>query len=195
MSPGVQFKLYPCCGSITGCIDAILYLIHNKEIIPQDIKEIECLVSPLAMTTGASITSPKNGSEGRFSLNYCMAIAVIENDVSLLQFSDEKVNLPLAKDLASKVKVTFPSDAINEMQQPQEVKVKLRNGKVYSRKVEKHKGTPDNPCTSEELENKFRRCALLKLRENSVEQLFALISNIEKLGNMNRLMELMTYGK
>ena len=149
VSSGVKFKPYPCCGSVIACADAILELKRQYSILSNEVTEIECRVSPLMIETGSSIHSPKTGQEGRFSLEYDMAIAIIDGELSLKQYTDEKVNSPQVQELMKKVKIIFPDGIGMGMEEPQEVVVKLRNGKKYACKVEKHKGTAENPLTDE----------------------------------------------
>lgn len=194
VSPGVKFKPYPCCGSVTGCADAILELKRKHNILPEDVSEIECRVSPLMIETGSSIHSPKTGQEGRFSLEYDMAIAIIDGELTLKQYTDEKVNSPAAQELMKKVKITFPEEGIGMgMEEPQEVVVKLKNGRQYSYKVEKHKGTSENPLSDEEFFFKFKDCASIVLSPESTEEVLYLLRHLDESKDVFRLMELLTF--
>jgi len=195
ISPGVKFKPYPCCASVAGCADAILELKSRYDISPDDVSEIECRVSPLMIETGASIHLPKTGQEGRFSLQYDMAIAIIEGELSLKQYTDEKVKSPKAQELMKKVKTTFPEGIGMGMEEPQEVVVRLTNGREVSHRVERHKGTAENPLTDDELFSKFRDCALSALDTKGVEETLNLLWHLDELQDIDRLMELVTFGK
>ena len=193
--PGIKFKPYPCCGSVAGCADAILELKRRYNISPQNVNEIECRVSPLMIETGASIKFPRTGQEGRFSLEYDMAIAIIDGELSLKQYTDEKVNSTMAQGLMKKVKVTFPEDIGMGMEEPQEVIVKLKNGEKHSVRVEKTKGTAENPLSDDELSSKFMDCASLALDLDGIEESLHLLWNLDELKDTTRLMELLTYKK
>jgi 2-methylcitrate dehydratase PrpD len=195
LTPGIKFKPYPCCASVAGCADAILELKRRYDIFPEDVSEIECRVSPLMVETGASIHSPKTGQEGRFSLEYDMAIAVIDGELSLKQYTDEKVNAPIVQSLMRKVKTTFPEGIGMGMEEPQEVVVKLKDGREISHKVEKHKGTAENPLRDDELFSKFKDCASLALSPEAAEQVLHLLWDLDELQDIARLMELVTFGR
>lgn len=195
VSPGVKFKPYPCCGSVFGCVDAILELKRKYSILSNQVTEIECRVSPLMLETGASIHSPMTGQEGRFSLEYDMAIAIIDGELSLRQYTDEKVESPAAQELMRRVKTTFPKDIGMGMEEPQEVVVKLKNGNQYSCKVEKHKGTAENPLSDEELFSKFKDCASLALNQKGVDEALNLLSHLDEMKDISNLMELLTFGR
>jgi len=195
LSPGIKYKPYPCCASIAGCADAILELKKKYAILPEDVSEIECRVSPLMIETGASIHSPRTGQEGRFSLEYDMAIAIIDGELSLKQYTDEKVNAPEVRDLIRKVKTTFPKDIGIGMEEPQEVVIRCKDGRHLSHRVEKHKGTAENPLTDDELSSKFRDCASLALSAEGAEEALRLVWHLDELKEISRLMELVTFAR
>ena len=195
LSPGVKFKPYPCCGSVMACADAILELRRKHHILPGDVAEIECRVSPLMIETGSSIHFPTTGQEGRFSVEYDMAIAILDGELSLKQYTDAKVNSPEAQELMKKVKITFPEGIGMGMEEPQEVVVKLRNGGQVACRVEKHKGTAENPLTDEELFSKFKDCASLALNPKDVDEALNRLWDLGEMKDISRLMELLTFGR
>jgi len=163
--------------------------------LPEEVEEIECRVSPLMIETGASIHNPKTGQEGRFSLEFDMAIAIIDGELSLKQYTDEKVNSPIVRELMKKVKTTFPEGIGMGMEEPQEVVVRLRGGKELSHRVEKHKGTAENPLSDEEIFHKFRDCASLVLDKEKVEKLIDILSNLDEIRDLTPIFELITFLK
>ncbi len=195
ISPGIKFKPYPCCASVAGCADAILELKRRYNILPGDVKEIECRLSPLMIETGASIHLPRTGQEGRFSLEYDMAIAIIEGELSLKQYTDEKVNSPIARELMKKVKTVFPEGIGMGMEEPQEVIVRLNDGRELSHRVEKHKGTAENPLSDEEIFYKFQDCASLVLDKERVEEILNILRNLDEIRDLTRLFEIITFLK
>ena len=54
---------------------------------------------------------PKTGLEGKFSIEYCMAVARLDRDVKLAQFDDERVNRGDVQELLRKVKYVQPEGA------------------------------------------------------------------------------------
>jgi hypothetical protein len=72
-----------------------------------------------------------------------------------------------------------------------EVKVTLRDGTVYSEKVDQPYGrTSRNPLTPELLKEKFVNCASRVLPESSVTQLYAAIQDVETSSDVRKLIAL-----
>lgn len=188
LDPGVKVKPYPCCGGSLGCIDATLELKKRYNLAAEDVAEIECRISPTALRA-VIIDIPKTGQESRFSLKYATAIALIDGEVSLKQFSDEKVTSLLTKEIMNRIRYSFRSEE-HGLDLPQEVVVKLKNGKEYSYRVEKVKGTPGNPLRDDELALKFRDCASLVLSARDADDTLDLLLQFEELEDIAKLMEL-----
>lgn len=189
LTPGVKIKRYPCCGGTFGCIEAILELKKKYNLLAEEVAEIHCRVNPSVLET-LIVDVPKTAKEGRFSLKYTIAIALLDGEVLLKQFSEEKVSSPITHDLMRKVKaVPFP-DFGRGQDMPQEVIVKLKDGGEYSYKVEKVKGTASNPLSDAELESKFRDCASLALNTKRIDKTLELLHHLENLEDMTELMEI-----
>jgi len=136
---------------------------------------------------------PRTGLEGKFSLEYCVATALLRGKVSLEDFTDERVTEAKAQDLLSKVSYLHPKEySTSGGNLAQEVVIELKNGTEYSHRVTFPKGDPKNPMTNKELLAKFRDCATLSLTQLETEQVLDLITDLEYLDDISRLMETLT---
>lgn len=189
LTPGVKVKAYPCCGAMAGCINAMLELKSKYNLIAEDVTEIDCRISPTALKA-LKIEFPKTEQESRFSLRYGAAIALIDGKFSLKQFSKKKLNSPITKALMRKVRYSFPPDLGRGLDLPQEVRVKLRDGREYSYKVENVKGSPGNPLSDGELNSKFIDCASRALNGKDLLKSLELLQHFEEIQNIEEIMEL-----
>lgn len=191
-----RIKPYPTGGPSHKSITAILGLIKEYKPHAQDVVEVECKVSPYLVKHFRNYNHPKTASQGRFSMHYAMAAALLDGEVTLKQFTDEKVLAPEAQDLMSRVKLVAQGAAVEDRQMlgdaAQVVTVKLRDGKVYSNQVPFAKGEPQNPMTSEEISLKFRACGRLALSSVDIDHTLELVMNLENLPDITRLMDLVS---
>ena len=67
------------------------------------------------------------------------------------------------------------------------VTIKLKKGTVYSEKLDGPRGSPENPVTRREVEEKFRTLATLSLSEARVEQVIKTVQCLETLGSVTAL--------
>jgi len=187
-------KLYPSCRGTAGCIDAILHLIRLHDISAESVVEVECRTS--SHTPKELIHSrPRTALEGKFSLEYCMAVAIIDKEVGLRQFTDDKVEDTKIQEIISKVRYSHPpemgSTSADSMRGRVEVVLKLKDGTEFSRLVEAAKGDPENPLTAKEIETKFLDCAQFVFPQQDAKRFLEIIFMLEKIEDISVLMELL----
>jgi len=133
---------------------------------------------------------PQTGLEGKFSMPYCLAAALLDRQVGLEQFADEKVRRPVSQSLMGKVRMyvhpdlTTPDTVHNRFA---DVKVRLRDGREYAHRVYKPKGHHQNPMTQAELRAKFAACANRVLSAAAIERLLDLLAHLEHLPAASQL--------
>ena len=193
VSPGISFKPYPCCRSTHSSIDASLYLKNVRAVDANQVVKIICKTSPQHLKL-ARFHRPKSAYEGKFSIPYGVAVALLRGKVLLRDFTEEKVSDPETQRLLSKVEFQHPEEYNEDpMSLAQEVVLKLSNGAEYSYKVNTPKGDPQNPMSEDELSTKFRDCAHLSLPQIQIEKVLEMLSKLESLGNISELMKTITY--
>ncbi len=90
VSPWIALKAYPCCLSAHPSIDAAIHLKKRYGLQSDDIAGVECRTSE-AIPHSLPFHEPKTGLQAKFSLEYCVARALVEEKLSLKHFSDEAV--------------------------------------------------------------------------------------------------------
>ena len=191
VSPGIGVKLYPCCYATHRAIDAALEIRAAHGIEAGDITRIEAVVSPGTLVPLID-RAPETGLEGKFSLEYCLAAALLDGLVSLAGFTDDAVRRAEAQRLASLVQISeggpqldFPIEGVAA------VTVETRDEKRISARVETPKGDPRRPLTWDELAAKFRDCASLVLPPERAEKAIEMITGIESLQNVRELVAML----
>lgn len=192
VTPGIAFKPYPSCAYTHWAIDAVLELKKEMALAPNDVAQIECHTSSGSRSVLIH-SHPKTALEAKFSLEYCVAIALIDGEVSLRQFTEEKIKGPTAQELMKKIKYVHPPEMGSGLVNlGGEVVVKLQNDNVYSRRVDIAGGAPQNPLSSEKLNNKFRDCVRLSLTPEDTNRSLDLISHLESISDIAELMNILT---
>ncbi|MFC1820986.1 hypothetical protein ACFLZG_07895, partial [Thermodesulfobacteriota bacterium] len=65
-------------------------------------------------------------------------------------------------------------------------------GREISRETLVCKGTPDNPMSHEQFEEKYRDCSSLTLDDKGVERSFEQLTNLEAVEDIRELMTIVT---
>ena len=178
LTPGIHVKKYPCCHMTHRALDATLAATRGT---PQDADSIRSIAVevPAGSIPALIHHRPTTGLEGKFSMEYCTAAAVIDGTVGLSSFGDEQVRRPAAQGLLRRVQVV-------EVQWKREtgapltrVRVELTGGEELRAEVARERGDPRDPLSWEELEMKFRDCAVRALPVEQVEQSLQRIAHLE----------------
>lgn len=188
---GLAFKPYPSCRATHASIDAVLHLRQELNIGADQVAAVACITSP-KVDQFLKFPQPKNGYQGKFSMQYCVATALAKGKVTLDDFNDAQLADATVQQLLPRINVVHPPEWATVSSLIQEVEIKLKNGKKYTRKVTAPKGDPDNPLTDAELLAKFTDCARLMLKTGALKKTRDLILRIEELKDVTELTEVLT---
>ena len=193
VTPGIGVKPYPACRQAHRAIDAMLHLVHMYYLQPHDVSEIICHISA-RMRDFLVHHQPQTGLAGKFSMEYCLAAALLHGRLGLAQFSDAGVQDPRAQALMQRVRLTHPDqDKINwDTPGPDVVEVVLHSGVRRQQRIEVPKGDPDLPLTWAELVAKFQDCAATVLPDGQIEEAMQHIARLEELPTLKPLMASLT---
>ena len=180
---GVSIKKFPTCYCTHRAIDAMLDLVAANKVKAADVDEIEVLIGK----TQRAILHADNattGLEGKFSIQFAMACAVLERKVTLNELVDPVVQRADIQALMKRVKVTLITeyDPVMPQYSPyDQVKVRLKSGKVLeSEKVKRAKGHITRPLDEAELFAKFTSCLDFAASRLDRRALFDALSHLDR---------------
>jgi 2-methylcitrate dehydratase PrpD len=189
----IDIKPYPCCSRALTGIDAILSLIEEHDIKPEEVDRIDCGVS---YTTPLSLIhpNPKTGLEGQFSMGFCVCVALVDRKVGLGQFTDEKVNDPRVQELMKKFHLYIRPDlrgVESSASNACTLTVQMRSGEEYTKSVDSNRGSVENPLSKAEQMNKFKDCTKDILPESQIGRCVDLIERMEGLKKIRELTDIL----
>jgi 2-methylcitrate dehydratase PrpD len=179
----VGIKPYSCGVVAHPPIDAVKRLRTERGVEPEQVERIRLGVNPLVVElTGKK--EPRTGLEGKFSVSFCAAIAMIEGAAGPRQFTDEAV---LREDVVALRDRIHPEadDSVNHSRAV--ATAYLRDGSEVTVEVAAASGTPENPLSADELRAKFNDLVQPLL---GGQQAAALLEGVERLETADRLDEL-----
>lgn len=189
MDPGFDIKPYPSCAATHTAIDAVLKIVRDNNFRANDVKKIVANTGQLAKLILIH-DRPQRGFEGKFSMPFVLAAGIVDGKVNIDSFTDEKVNSPQIRELIEKVEFNvhagFNDTGLKGA--PSIIEVHLKNGQVFSEKVEHATGTPQNPMSSEDLKQKYTDCASRVLDEENINKSIEKTFRLEELTDISDLM-------
>jgi 2-methylcitrate dehydratase PrpD len=145
------YKPYACGIVIHPTIDACVQLRNEHRLDASQIERIDLGVHPLVLElTGKK--QPRTGLEGKFSVYFAAALAIVRGSAGMRDFSDENVRDP--RIVALRDRVTAMIDpAIKEEQV--RARIVLKDGRTVEKRIEHVIGSLQRPLSDAELEAKF----------------------------------------
>jgi len=192
VEPGISIKPYPSGSLSHPAQDALLDLVREHDILPEQVERIEVGVN--SHVPNALIhTRPTTALEGKFSLPFQMAVGVLERSAGIAQFVDAKVVDPRTRALMERVHVYVDPEiealGYNEMRM--KVAITLKDGRRLAGRADMAKGHPRKPMTRDDLREKFVDCAMLVMPAVKAEAALARLWEIRQLGRVNELTPLL----
>ncbi len=185
-SKGAILKAYPAIGGGVGSIDSMLSLANEHNLSPSQVKSIICEKADFSSFLPGI---PKTGLEGKFSIRFWMALALLQRSVQIGDFTDEKVRSPEIVSLMKKVELKTDQRVVP--QQAVCVTVKTTDGRSLQKITWPPLGTPENPMSETEVIQKFRHCAeYAGMRTRRINDIVETITHLEKVRSVEDLADL-----
>jgi 2-methylcitrate dehydratase PrpD len=170
----IVIKKYPCCGSNHGALDSLLSLLKEHDVRLEDIARVEVDNVP-AISHVLLYPNPSYAFQGKFSLHYNIATALVDRKIDIDSFSEAKLNRPEYRQAREKTHVNVMSNWDPEYEHGptyNPVTITLQNGERLTRRTNRRTmhGAAADPLSEQELKEKFRTCARLCLPAKQVEE-------------------------
>jgi 2-methylcitrate dehydratase PrpD len=154
---GLAVKIFPCCYALQRPIFAVREIARHQRLNPEDIVRIE-ITAPESTVKPLIHDRPANGAQGKFSLEYGIAAAVLDGFPGQWSFGDEAVRRPAAQQLRSRVRFRGTGTGKGLLDGRCEIAVHLRDGEVLTAEVDLPEGAPGRPPALEILTAKAASC-------------------------------------
>jgi 2-methylcitrate dehydratase PrpD len=193
VSPGIGIKQYPCCGSTHPAIDAMLEITARRRIEPRDVERIDAWIHARRLRH-TNRPRPASALDAKFSLQYVLARALLDQAVGLAHFQNESWRDARIAALLPRIHVApyDESQFARENHFGGAVRIALRDGSVESARVEEALGrTSENPVAPDRLRRKFELCAQGVLREEAIAPVADAVAGVDKLADMRQFTTLL----
>ena len=152
----VSIKPHASCRHTHAPIDAALKLREQLDTPVDKIQQIELSVYQAAQVL-CDKPDPQSVADAKFSLQYCVATALIRGQVGLGQFDEASMSDQSVRQLSRLVNISV--DDHRESLYPQcwssQLSITDASAEPFSAEIFNPKGDPENPLSQAELEQKF----------------------------------------
>jgi 2-methylcitrate dehydratase PrpD len=173
---GLAIKPYPSCAGTHPAIEAALLL--RRRVAPADIRSVYIGTSAAAPSL-LVYHRPTSALEAKFSIEYCVAVALLFGKVSLGSFSDNAVQDRRVTDLIDRTMVSVDDRTKASTEHAALIRLTLQNGTVHEELMTLASGKPQRWLTERQLHRKFLECAEIAVsRQEALNMLRSLTSQV-----------------
>lgn len=187
--PGVSIKPFPS-GSLTHPgMTELQRLIRVNSIQAADVVQVEVGTNHNMLNTLIH-HRPTKGLQAKFSMEFCMAILLVDGKADQTKFTDAVVNRPDIQEMMSRVR--FYTDAEAEKagydKMTTILRITLKDGRVIAGRADFGKGSPANPMTYDEVAEKFLGCAAFaEWPRSKANQVIEIVRKLEDVADVRTL--------
>ena len=183
--PNLSVKFHASCHWTHGPIETVMQIAQHDAIKPSDIKSIEFEVSPIAVKT-ADVIHPKTGLEGKFSIPYSAANALVTGKTGIQGFTDEAVKNAEIASLIDKTKTVIKE---NEDWFYTETTITTIDGKSHKASISVFNDLPDLEEKRKRVRKKYTDLVAPLLGEQkakTVEETILSLETVTDVSDLNR---------
>jgi 2-methylcitrate dehydratase PrpD len=188
----IALRLWPCASGIQGFVTAMFELVEKHRLSFDQVKKVRIFTNKTLVDMHGMFPRYNGKFEALLSTHYCAAVILHDRALTLAQFEPARYNdSKLARFAAEQVE-TKVEPALTGTQAV--VEADLADGRTVSVRCDYSKGSPENPLSRAEIEEKFRHYGKGVLAPARIEEAIAAITKLEGLKSVRGLMDLLRAG-
>jgi 2-methylcitrate dehydratase PrpD len=188
----IALRLWPSASTIQGFITAMFDLVEKHRLAFGEVRRLRVSLNKTAVDMHGIFPRYQGKFEALLSTHYCAAAILHDRALTLAQFEPARYNDPaLARFAAEQVEIRA-DPALSGVQCV--VEAQTVDGRTLSARCDHPRGSPENPLSRAQIEDKFRTYARGVLPGAAVEEAIGAISRLEELKSVRRLMDLLRAG-
>lgn len=189
----IALRLWPCASTIQGFVTAMFDLVGKHRVNFEDVRKLRVFTNQTGVDMHGMFPRYKGKFEALLSTHYCAAAILHDKALTLTQFEPARYNDPKLARFAAEQVETKVNPSLTGVQSI--VEAELAGGRTVSVRCDHPRGSPENPLTRAEIEEKFRAYGKGVLPAARVEEAIGSISKLEELKSVRSLMDLLRAGE
>lgn len=182
VDPGFDIKRFPAQVYMQNPIEAVLTLRQQHQLTPAMVEHLTLY----RQGRGHAGPAPKSGLDGKFSVEYCAAVALLDGRVVIDSFTDARRFAPDMEAMLQKIHVQPEEPAPGVVR----VTAQLTDGRSVSTECRGFKGSAGNPMSREERMDKVWDCISRVLATPEATQMIAMLEDLEHVPDISAVMQL-----
>lgn len=186
VSPGVGFKKHPCNYFTHRPVDAAIALRARHGLRADEIESVEVVWPRVEYVLRPF---PRTGLDGKFSVQYTTALALLDGEITVASFTNERRFAPDIEALLPRIRITIDDAIPADMDRMHvEVRVTTRDGRLLAERVRELSGWVGFPLSKAQRLAKVEACTRGLLAPQARERLVDAVERLETLPDIEEAM-------
>jgi 2-methylcitrate dehydratase PrpD len=182
-----RFKKHSAGGPILAPLEGLLKIMAEQGLQPEDL--VEVIVQTATRNMGLFETDQPTLS---VNLQYLLAVAAYDRKVELEAHSEERAKDSRVWELKNRIRpVGNPElESDPELKSAAIVEVRTRAGQTFTERVVHPRGSPQNPMSQQEIEEKFFSLSTKVISRGQAQRIRDMVANLENMKSLRELGDL-----
>jgi 2-methylcitrate dehydratase PrpD len=181
----IALRPWPTSAASQGIVTALFDLLRRQDVKAERVERLRLHVSPACHGAYANRRTFSGKWEASASIHFTAAAVLHDRALWMEQF--ERYGDPQLQRFAQE-RIELIGDPALHAEQAR-VEVLMKDGAVLGARCDASKGTPENPMTRADIEEKCRRAAAGRLGEAELRRVLDAIGHLEAQRSVKSLME------
>jgi 2-methylcitrate dehydratase PrpD len=179
-------KVHGGCRGNHAPVDLVQDMVARHNLTPAQIESI--VISVDTVTDRIAIHEPINGTQAQYCISFAAAVAMLNGDASIFQYTDDTLADPGIRALMGRIRIRL--DTSLDVGYPEKrscsVEILLMDGRRFEGHLDNAKGEPEHPYAPQEIEKKFLTMSrrVLGTRSDEVKDMVMSLDALNDIGTL-----------
>ncbi len=184
----LMIKKYPCCGGNHAMLDSLFSLMRYNNFTHEDVASAE--VDQSYYSVVMLYQDPDDELKGKFSAKFNVAAALVDGEIAVDTFTQEKIADPTINETMGKVRTRVMAkseEMLTRSEDGHKVKITLKDGRVFEHVTARADilGSQKNPWGFDSIKSKFQENVALVLSQEGVDDAVNAWSDILQVSDVS----------
>ena len=184
----LMIKKYPCCGGNHAMLDSLFSLMRDNDFTYEDVASAE--VDQSYYSVVMLYQDPDDELKGKFSAKFNVAAALVDGEIAVDTFTQEKIADPTINETMGKVRTRVMAkseEMLTRSEDGHKVKITLKDGRVFEHVTARADilGSQKNPWGFDSIKSKFQENVALVLSQEGVDDAVNAWSDILQVSDVS----------
>jgi 2-methylcitrate dehydratase PrpD len=185
----IGVRMWPCATSLQNVMTALSALVEGEDFVFADIAKATVALGKTPFDMHGNFARYAAKFEAMLSAHYAAAVFLRDRQLTLAQFEPASYDDPvLRRFTAEMVEITCDPKLGNGQAV---ATVELKNGRMLTGRCDNPLGSPENPMSFAQVQDKFRIYAAPRYTESQIENVIGSVGQMEELSTVRPLIDLL----